>query len=188
MFDRVRDHLRRARQMDPAAGTGLEILLCSPGLHALALHRLAHALWTRRLRLPARLVAHFSRCLTGIEIHPNARIGRRCLIDHGMGVVVGETAEIGDDVLIYHGVTLGAAGPASGKRHPTIEDEVLIGAGAKIIGALTVHRGAKIGCNAVVLRDVPAGATAVGVPARLVRPVELVSAPAARLRGARDPG
>lgn len=168
MFKRLREDLGCARRVDPSARSTLEILLCNPGLHALTAHRFAHWLWMRDVKLVARLIAHWTRWLTGIEIHPRAVIGRRCFVDHGMGVVIGETAEIGEDVIIYQGVTLGATALRAGKRHPTIEDRVLLGAGAKIMGPVTVHTGAKVGCNAVVLTDVPAGATAVGVPASIV--------------------
>lgn len=146
------------------------MLLCYPGLHALLFHRLAHALWLRGWHLTARIISQLSRFLTGIEIHPGARIGRRFFIDHGMGVVIGETAEIGDNVTLYQGVTLGGVSLDKGKRHPTIEDEVVIGAGAAVLGPFRVGRGARIGSNAVVLKEVPPGATMVGVPARIVGP------------------
>jgi serine O-acetyltransferase len=153
---------------DPAARSRLEVLLCYPGLHAVAMHRLAHRLWTWRLRLPARLLSHIARMLTGIEIHPGARIGRRLVIDHGDGVVIGETAELGDDILIYHQVTLGGTSLVAGKRHPTIGNGVILGAGAKVLGPILVGDGARVGANAVVVSDVPAGATVVGIPARPV--------------------
>lgn len=156
------------RARDPAARSRLEILLCYPGVHAIAFHRLAHRLWHWRLRLLARIVAHLARLLTGIEIHPAARIGRRLVIDHGDGVVIGETAEIGDDVLMYHQVTLGGTSLAGGKRHPTIGNRVILGAGAKVLGPIVVGDGARVGANAVVLSDVAPGQTVVGIPARPV--------------------
>jgi serine O-acetyltransferase len=156
------------RAKDPAAGSDLEILLCYPAVHAMIAHRLGHALWRRDFRFAARWVSQVSRFVTGIEIHPGATIGARFFIDHGMGVVIGETAEIGDDVLIYHGVTLGGTGKERGKRHPTIGNGVVIAAGAKVLGAITVGDGARIGANAVVLKDVPAESTVVGIPGRVV--------------------
>ena len=154
---------------DPAARSRWEVLTCYPGLHALVWHRIVtNPLWRRGLRWFARWLAHWGRWLTGIEIHPGATIGRRVFIDHGMGVVIGETAEIGDDCTLYHGVTLGGTSWNKGKRHPTLARGVVIGAGAKILGPILVGDGAKIGSNAVVVRDVPAGATAVGIPARIV--------------------
>lgn len=162
------EEIRAIRERDPAARSTLEILLTYPGLHALALHRVASRLHRRSLRVPARIVSHLGRAVTGIEIHPGATIGRGLFIDHGMGVVVGETSVIGDDVTMYQGVTLGGTGKERGKRHPTLEDGVVVGVGAKVLGAVTVGRGAKIGAGAVVLRDVPPFTTAVGVPARAV--------------------
>jgi len=154
---------------DPAARTTWEVLTCYPGLHALVWHRaVAHPLWRAGLRWLARWTAHWGRWLTGIEIHPGATIGRRVFIDHGMGIVVGETAVIGDDCTLYHGVTLGGTSWKKGKRHPTLGQGVVIGAGAKVLGPIEVGDGAKIGSNAVVVRDVPADATAVGIPARIV--------------------
>jgi serine O-acetyltransferase len=154
---------------DPAARTTWEVLTCYPGLHALVWHRaVAHRAWRAGLRWLARWLAHWSRFTTGIEIHPGARIGRRVFIDHGMGIVIGETAEIGDDTTLYHGVTLGGTSWNKGKRHPTLGRGVVVGAGAKILGPIHVGDGAKVGSNAVVVRDVPAGATAVGIPARIV--------------------
>jgi serine O-acetyltransferase len=153
---------------DPAARSRIEVFLCYPGLHAIAFHRLAHRLWGWGLRLPGRVVSHLARMLTGIEIHPGARIGRRIVIDHGDGVVIGETAELGDDVLIYHQVTLGGTSLVGGKRHPTVGDGVILGAGAKVLGPIMVGAGARVGANAVVVSDVPAGATVVGIPARPV--------------------
>ncbi|GBD43500.1 Serine acetyltransferase [bacterium HR40] len=170
MFKTLREDIDSVLARDPAARSRLEVLLCYPGLHAVLFHRLAHALWSRGWRLTARLISQLSRFLTGIEIHPGAKIGRRLFIDHGMGVVIGETAEIGDNVTLYQGVTLGGISLDKGKRHPTIEDDVVIGAGAAVLGPFRVGRGARIGSNAVVLREVPPGATMVGVPARMVGP------------------
>ncbi len=161
--------LRAIRERDPAARSNLEVLLTYPGLHALAIYRVASWLHRRRRRLLARLASHLGRFLTGIEIHPGATIGQRLFIDHGMGVVIGETAVVGNDVTLYQGVTLGGTGKERGKRHPTIGDNVTIGVGAKILGAVQVGEGAKIGGGAVVLHDVPPRSTAVGVPARAVR-------------------
>ncbi len=157
---------RTIRERDPARPGWIEAMTCYAGLHAVLMHRLAHALYRARMRTLARMVSHVSRFITGIEIHPGAKIGRRLFIDHGMGLVVGETAEIGDDVLIYHGVTLGGLSGQPGKRHPTVEDGVAIGAGAQVLGPITVGAGARVGANAVVTRDVPRGATVVGIPAR----------------------
>jgi serine O-acetyltransferase len=164
----LRETVGAYRRRDPAAHSALEVLLCYPGLHAVAWHRLAHGLWRLGLRLPGRMVAHLSRFLTGIEIHPGAVIGRRAIIDHGMGVVIGETATIGDDVYLYHQVTLGGTSDRRGKRHPTLGNDVVIGAGAKVLGAITVGDGARVGANAVVLESVAAGTTVVGIPARPV--------------------
>src|SRR5690242_2550728 len=170
MFARLREDIRVVFDRDPAARTTFEVLTCYPGLHALVWHRaVVHRAWRAGLRWLARWLAHWSRFTTGIEIHPGARIGRRVFIDHGMGVVIGETAEIGDDTTLYHGVTLGGTSWNKGKRHPTLGRNVVIGAGAKVLGPLLVGDGAKIGSNAVVVRDVPAGATAVGIPARVVK-------------------
>jgi serine O-acetyltransferase len=169
MFDRLREDMAVVFDRDPAARTRWEVLTCYPGLHALVWHRnVTHPLWAMGMRWLARWLAHWSRWLTGIEIHPGASIGRRVFIDHGMGVVIGETAVIGDDCTLYHGVTLGGTSWNPGKRHPTLGRNVVIGAGAKALGPLLIGDGAKIGSNAVVVRDVPAGATAVGIPARLV--------------------
>lgn len=160
--------IRAIQGNDPAAGSRLEVVLCYAGFHAVVWHRLAHRLWRWQMRLPARVVSHFARWLTGIEIHPAARLGRRLVIDHGMGVVIGETAEIGDDVYMYHQVTLGGTSLSQGKRHPTIGNNVIIGAGAKVLGPIFVGDGARIGANAVVLSDVAAAETVVGIPARPV--------------------
>jgi serine O-acetyltransferase len=164
----LRESVRAYRERDPAARSQLEVLLCYPGLHAQLWHRMSHGLWQARLYLPARVLANVSRLLTGIEIHPAARLGRRLVIDHGMGVVIGETAEIGDDCTLYHQVTLGGTSLAHGKRHPTIGNNVIIGAGAKVLGAIIVGDGARVGANAVVTQPVPAGVTVVGIPARPV--------------------
>ncbi|MCS6931920.1 MAG: serine O-acetyltransferase [Acetobacteraceae bacterium] len=158
--------LRTIRARDPARPTWAEALFCYAGLHALLFHRLANRLWRWGLRAPARIVSHIGRFVTGIEIHPGATIGRRLFIDHGMGVVIGETAEIGDDVLIYHGVTLGGLSTQPGKRHPTLGNNVVVGAGAQVLGPITVGDGARIGANAVVVHSVPPGETVVGIPAR----------------------
>jgi serine O-acetyltransferase len=169
MFSRLREDIVNIMRHDPAARTGWEVLTCYPGLHAVMLHRLAHGCWTRGLRWPGRFISHIGRFLTGIEIHPGARIGNRVFIDHGFGVVIGETAVIGDDCTIYQGVTLGGTSLSKGaKRHPTLERGVIIGAGAKVLGAFTIGEGAKVGSNAVVVKAVPAGATAVGNPARII--------------------
>lgn len=153
---------------DPAARNSLEVILTYPGIHALILHRGAHYLWQNEQKLAARVISYGSRIITGIEIHPAAKIGRRFFIDHGMGIVIGETAEIGNDVTLYHGVTLGGVSWNNGKRHPTLEDGVIVGAGAKVLGPFTVGKGAKIGSNAVVVKAVPAGATMVGSAARMI--------------------
>ena len=171
MFNRLREDISVVFDRDPAARTTWEVLTCYPGLHALVWHRMVvHRLWRANFRWIARWLAHWSRFLTGIEIHPGATIGRRVFIDHGMGVVVGETAEIGDDSTLYHGVTLGGTSWNQGKRHPTLGKGVVVGAGAKILGPIHVGDSAKIGSNAVVVRNVPLGATAVGIPARIVTP------------------
>ena len=171
MFARLREDIAVVFDRDPAARTRWEVLTCYPGLHALVWHRtVVHGLWRGGFRWLARWLAHWGRWLTGIEIHPGATIGRRVFIDHGMGIVVGETAVIGDDCTLYHGVTLGGTSWNKGKRHPTLGPGVVVGAGAKILGPIEVGAGAKVGCNAVVVRDVPEGATAVGIPARIVTP------------------
>jgi serine O-acetyltransferase len=157
---------RAIRQRDPARPSWPEVIFSYPGLHAVLLHRLAHRLWRAGLRGLGRFVSHLARMLTGIEIHPGARIGRRLFIDHGMGTVIGETAEIGDDVLIYHGVTLGGLSLKPGKRHPTVRDRAVIGAGAQVLGPITVGIGARVGANAVAVSDVADHTTVVGIPAR----------------------
>ncbi|MDG2252825.1 MAG: serine O-acetyltransferase [Methylophilaceae bacterium] len=168
MFQKIKSDLSIVFDRDPAARSYIEIITTYPGVHAILFHRLAHLFWRVKLYWVARATSYLSRIITGIEIHPGAVIGRRFFIDHGMGVVIGETAIIGDDCTIYHGVTLGGTSWKQGKRHPTLEDKVVIGAGAKILGPITIGSGAKIGSNAVVVKDIPKNATAVGIPARLV--------------------
>jgi serine O-acetyltransferase len=167
-FNNLREEISCIRDRDPAARSTLEVLFCYPGLHALILHRWANAAWRREWFFVGRFLSAVARTLTGIEIHPGARIGRRFFIDHGMGVVIGETAEVGDNVTLYQGVTLGGTSLTAVKRHPTLEDNVIVGAGAQILGPIVIGAGARIGANAVVLNAVPPGATAVGIPARLV--------------------
>ncbi|HHT01159.1 MAG TPA: serine O-acetyltransferase [Firmicutes bacterium] len=168
MFRMLREDIRAVLERDPAARSVIEVILCYPGFHALVLHRVAHVFYRWRLFLIARLVSQFSRWFTGIEIHPGARIGQRFFIDHGMGVVIGETTEIGNNVTLYQGVTLGGTGKEKGKRHPTIGDNVMISAGAKILGSITVGANSKIGAGAVVIKSVPENCTVVGVPGRIV--------------------
>lgn len=168
MFKNIKEDIASVFDRDPAARTTFEVLTCYPGLHARVLHRLANWLWHANFKWLARFVSFLTRGITGIEIHPGATIGRRFFIDHGMGVVIGETAEIGDDVTIYHGVTLGGTSWRHGKRHPTLGDGVVVGAGAKILGPIMIGAGAKVGSNAVVVKDVPAGTTAAGIPARIL--------------------
>lgn len=170
MLEVLKQDIRCIFERDPAARTTFEVLFAYPGLHALWLHRIAHWLWGKGFNWAARVLSHMSRFLTGIEIHPGARIGQRFFIDHGMGVVIGETSDIGDDCTLYHGVTLGGTSWQKGKRHPTLENNVVVGAGAKILGPITVSAGARIGSNAVVVKDVPAGASVVGVPGQVVVP------------------
>jgi serine O-acetyltransferase len=171
MFTRLREDIATIRERDPAARSAWEVLTCYPGLHVLMLHRFSHACWRAKRYWIARVVSQIGRFLTGIEIHPGATVGRRVFIDHGMGVVVGETAVIGDDCTIYQGVTLGGTSLTRGaKRHPTLERGVIVGAGAKVLGGFTIGADAKIGSNAVVVKPVPAGATAVGNPARVIVP------------------
>jgi serine O-acetyltransferase len=169
MFRAIREQIDTVFRGDPAAKSAVEIFFCYPGFHAILLHRAAHQLHTGGFPLLARIVSQFNRTITGIEIHPGATIGRRCFIDHGMGVVIGETTEIGDDVLLYQGVTLGGTGKEKGKRHPTVGDNVVIGTGAKILGNITVGSHTKIGAGSVVIRSVPDYSTVVGVPGRVVR-------------------
>ncbi len=169
MFNEMRETVAAYRARDPAARSALEILLLYPGVRAVRSHRRAHWLWEHNLKFLARYVSMRSRKRTGIEIHPGAKIGKRLVIDHGMGIVIGETAEIGDDVLLYQGVTLGGTGKEQGKRHPTIGNNVLIGSGAKVLGPFTVGSGARVAAGAVVLKAVPPDSTAVGVPARVVK-------------------
>jgi len=168
MFARIREDIACTLERDPAARSTWEVITCYPGFHALLIHRFANWLWRMRMRWLARFASHLSRFFTGIEIHPGARIGRRVFIDHGMGVVIGETAELGDDCTLYHGVTLGGTTWNRGKRHPTLGRGVVAGAGAKLLGPIVIGDGAKIGSNAVVVKDVPPGATAVGIPARII--------------------
>jgi serine O-acetyltransferase len=166
----LREDLATAQRLDPAARTKTEVALAYPGVHALWVHRLTHRMWREpSLRLTARLVSQLARFLTGVEIHPGAQLGRRLFIDHGMGVVIGETAEVGDDVLLFHGVTLGGRSMVKGKRHPTVGDGVTVGTGAKVLGPITVGAGARIGANSVVVHDVPPGGVVVGVPGKVRR-------------------
>lgn len=169
MFRTIRQDIQSVFGRDPAARSVLEVLVCYPGLHAIWGHRVACWLWAHGLKLPGRWVSHLFRALTGIEIHPGATIGPRFFIDHGMGVVIGETAEVGADVTLYHGVTLGGTSLAKGKRHPTLEDRVVVGAGAKILGAITIGADSRIGANAVVVRSVPPDSVVVGVPGQIVK-------------------
>ncbi|WP_456437737.1 serine O-acetyltransferase [Desulfurobacterium sp.] len=169
MLKRIREDIAVVFERDPAARSVIEVITCYPGLHAIWLHRIAHFFWEKKLKLLARMVSHFSRWLTGIEIHPGAKIGRRFFIDHGMGVVIGETTEIGNDVTIYHQVTLGGTSTHKGKRHPTIGNNVVIGAGAKILGPIKIGDNCKIGANSVVVRDVPPNSTVVGIPGKIVK-------------------
>jgi serine O-acetyltransferase len=168
MLDRLIEDISCIFERDPAARTAFEVLTTYPGLHAVMMHRLSHRLWRRNLKWLARLLANVARLFTGIEIHPGAVIGRRFFIDHGMGVVIGETAIIGDDCTLYHGVTLGGTTWQKGKRHPTLGRDVVVGAGAKVLGPIEIGDGARIGSNAVVVKSLPPGATAVGVPARII--------------------
>jgi len=173
MFKRIVEDVQCVFDRDPAARNFFEVLTTYPGVHAVLVHRVSHRLWHWNLRWLARVLSNVSRLLTGIEIHPAATIGRRFFIDHGMGVVIGETAEIGDDCTLYHGVTLGGTSWQKGKRHPTLGNDVVVGAGAKVLGPITLGKGARIGSNAVVVKDVPAGSTVVGVPGRtVIKPTE----------------
>ncbi|MCW8107303.1 serine O-acetyltransferase [Alteromonas ponticola] len=168
MFERIKEDVEGVFRRDPAARNFFEVLTNYPGLHAIWLHRFSHRLWNAGFKWLARSFSTFSRWLTGIEIHPGAKLGRRFFIDHGMGVVIGETAEVGDDVTLYHGVTLGGTSWKAGKRHPTLGNNVVVGAGAKILGPIYIGENAKIGSNSVVVKDTPAGATVVGIPGRIV--------------------
>jgi len=168
MFSKIREEISVVFDRDPAARSVFEVVTTYPGFHALLMHRLAHRVWGLGFKWLGRFISYIARWLTGIEIHPGATIGRRVFIDHGMGVVIGETAEIGDDCTLYHGVTLGGTSWNKGKRHPTLMSGVVVGAGAKILGPITLGAGAKVGSNAVVVTDVPEGATAVGIPARIL--------------------
>lgn len=163
------EHIRAIKREDPAAKSSLEIILCYPGLHAVLFHRVAHWLYRRKRFVLARLVSQFSRWITGIEIHPGATLGKRLFIDHGLGVVIGETAEIGDDVLLYQGVTIGGTGNQRGKRHPTLANRVVVGAGAAVLGNITLGDDVKVGAGSVVVHSVPQGATVVGIPGKVVR-------------------
>jgi serine O-acetyltransferase len=166
MFQRIREDIRMVLERDPAARGVGEIICCYPGLHAIWLHRVAHALWTKGFRFFARLLSHINRLFTGVEIHPGAHIGRRLFIDHGAGVVIGETSQIGDDVTIYQGVVLGGVSLKKGKRHPTVGNKVVIGAGGIILGPVTIGDGSKIGAGSVVVTDIPPCTTAIGIPAK----------------------
>ncbi|MFC1879180.1 serine O-acetyltransferase [Chloroflexota bacterium] len=168
MFDFIREDLQSVFERDPAAKSTIEVLLCYSGLHAVWGHRAAHWLWKHDLRLMARWLSLLVRWLTGIEIHPGARLGRRLFIDHGMGVVIGETAEVGEDVTLYHGVTLGGTTLTKGKRHPTLENNVVVGAGAKVLGAITIGANSRVGANAVVVKPAPPESVIVGVPGQVV--------------------
>lgn len=168
MLERVKQDISCVFERDPAARNTFEVITAYPGVHAVLLHRMNHVLWNKGFKWFARILSHLARWLTGIEIHPGARIGSRFFIDHGMGVVIGETAEIGDDCTLYHGVTLGGTSWEKGKRHPTLGKDVVVGAGAKILGPITVGDGARIGSNSVVVKPIPAGATVVGIPGRVV--------------------
>src|SRR6202162_3407519 len=168
MLARIKEDIACVFDRDPAARSTWEVVTCYPGFHALLIHRLAHWFWRMRMRWLGRFVSHVSRFLTGIEIHPGAKIGRRVFIDHGMGVVIGETAELGDECTLYHGVTLGGTTWNKGKRHPTLGRGVVVGAGAKVLGPILVGDRAKVGPNAVVVKSVPPGATAIGIPAHIV--------------------
>jgi len=168
-MEKIKETIEVAREKDPAAKGAINILVNTPGIHAIMFHRVAHSLYNRKHFFTARLISQISRFLTGIEIHPGAQIGRRFFIDHGMGIVIGETAEIGDDVMLFHQVTLGGTGKDKGKRHPTVENNVIISAGVKVLGPIVLGENSKIGANAVVLHNIPKDATAVGIPAKVVR-------------------
>lgn len=168
LFRTIKDDFAMVFERDPAARSKVEIALCYPGLHALIFHRIAHVLWNHRLKLFGRILSHFSRWVTGIEIHPGAKIGRRFFIDHGMGVVIGETSELGDDVMLYQGVSLAGTSWSKGKRHPTLEDRVVVGAGAIILGPVTIGHDSRIGASSVVIHDAPSFSTVVGIPGKVV--------------------
>ena len=168
MFETIKEEIQVVFERDPAARSTLETIFTCPGFQAILFHRFNHWLWQKKFTLLARMTAHIARFLTGIEIHPGAKIGRRFFIDHGMGIVIGETSEVGDDVSIYHGVTLGGTTWQKGKRHPTLGNDIVVGAGAKILGPITISDGARIGCNAVVVKDIPPNSTVVGVPGHIV--------------------
>ena len=187
LFGSLREDIRTVFAKDPAARSTLEVLCCYPGLHAVWMHRVAYFLWRKRLRLLARLLSHFSRFLTGIEIHPGASVGRRFFIDHGSGVVIGETVEIGDDVLMYQGVVLGGTTISKGKRHPTVGNGVELGAGSMALGPITIGDGSRIGAGSVVLASVPEGSVVVGVPGRVVRSPGMPAGPVADLEHGRLP-
>jgi serine O-acetyltransferase len=172
MFKRLHEDIKAIFERDPAARSILEVIFCYPGLHAVWIHRISHWFWTHKLFFLGRLLSHMGRFFTGIEIHPGATIGRKFFIDHGMGVVIGETAEIGNNVTLYHGVTLGGVSWEKVKRHPTVEDNVVIGSGAKVLGPFTVGSGSRIGSNSVVVKEVPPNSTVVGVPGRVVMAAE----------------
>lgn len=187
-MSRIKEDIRAVFERDPAVRSTWEAITCYPGLHAVWLHRVSHWLWGYQLHWLARFVSHLARWMTGIEIHPGAKIGRRLFIDHGLGVVIGETAEIGDDVTLYQGVTLGGTSWEKGKRHPTLEDGVVVGAGAKVLGPFVVGKDARVGSNAVVVREVPPGCTVVGVPGHTVRCHDEDSIPANRVAIAKKMG
>ncbi|MGI6319233.1 MAG: serine O-acetyltransferase [Dethiobacteria bacterium] len=168
MFERIKRDIEAVFERDPAAKNLLEVILCYPGLHAILLHRIAHFFYKKGLVVLPRLISHFSRFITGIEIHPGAKLGSGVFIDHGLGVVIGETAEIGDNVTIYQGVTLGGTGKEKGKRHPTIGKNVVVGTGAKVLGPIKIGDGGRVGAGSVVLQSVPSGATVVGIPGKVV--------------------
>ncbi len=176
MFARLKDDIKAVFDRDPAARSTLEVIFCYPGLHAIWFHRISHWLWKKELFFLARFCSHLGRFFTGVEIHPGATIGKGFFIDHGMGVVIGETAEIGDNVTLYHGVTLGGVSWEKVKRHPTLEDNVVVGSGAKVLGPFTVGKGSKIGSNSVVVKEVPPHSTVVGIPGRVVMELEKPSA------------
>lgn len=169
IYTRLKEDIQTVFEKDPAARSTIEVLFCYPGLHAIWLHRIAHWFWEKKLKFVARVISHINRFITNIEIHPGAKIGRRFFIDHGLGVVIGETTEIGDDVLLYQGVTLGGVSHEKKKRHPTLGNKVVVGAGAIVLGPITIGDGARIGAGSVVIRPVPPGSTVVGVPGKIVK-------------------